>query len=200
MHRACNISMNGILGHLNWTRRTSWWWWSGTAFRHKIWNSCPGALRSSTLRLGYGGSPHYWIFTSERGRNFYFFGTWMPERGTNPRSLTFQADSITAAPCLPGLQMKWNEWGFRPSLCTKGNLWAWRTFWGCMVRWHCLADTGSEIRAWRSEVEHATSRSRRLPTIFNLYGWEGRNILFLWNLKARVGFEPAISDFPSMQL
>ena len=28
----------------------------------------------------------------------------------------------------------------------------------------------------------------------------GRNILFLWNLKARVGFEPAITDIPSRQL
>ena len=28
----------------------------------------------------------------------------------------------------------------------------------------------------------------------------GRNILFLWNLKARVEFEHAISDFPSLEL
>ena len=42
-------------------------------------------------------------------------------------------------------QMKWNESGFRPLLCTYGLNWAWR-----MVRWlwwHCPPDTGFEIRA-----------------------------------------------------
>ena len=34
--------------------------------------------------------------------------------------------------------------------------------------------------------------------IFTSARW--RNIFFLWNLKAGVGFEPAISDFPSRQL
>ena len=40
-----------------------------------------------------------------------------------------------------------------------------------------------------------SSRSRRLPTILKL----GRNILFFWNVKDRVGLEPAITDFPSRQ-
>ena len=42
-------------------------------FRHRIRNSSPGGLRPSTLPLGHGGSPHYCIFTSERGRNMFFF-------------------------------------------------------------------------------------------------------------------------------
>ena len=45
------------------------------------------------------------------------------------------------------------------------------------------------------------SRSRRLPTILkNLYEWAGKKHLFLWNLNARAGNEPAISDFASRQL
>ena len=35
--------------------------------RHMIGNSRPGGLKPSTLPLGHGGSPQYWIFTSERG-------------------------------------------------------------------------------------------------------------------------------------
>ena len=40
--------------------------------RHMIQNSSLGDLRPSTLPLGYGGSPQYWIFTSERRRNLLF--------------------------------------------------------------------------------------------------------------------------------
>ena len=32
-------------------------------------HSSPGGLKPSTLPLRYRGSPQYWIFTSERGRN-----------------------------------------------------------------------------------------------------------------------------------
>ena len=46
-------------------------------------------------------------------------------------------------------QMKWNESGFRPPLCTYRLNWARRTFWGWLrwLRWHCPPDTGFEIRA-----------------------------------------------------
>ena len=37
--------------------------------RHRIRNSSPDGLRPSTLTFAYGGSPQYWIFTSERRRN-----------------------------------------------------------------------------------------------------------------------------------
>ena len=89
------------------------------------------------------------------------------------------------------------------------------------MRWHCPPDT--RFKPWRSEVEHITSRSRRIPTILNLYEWASldklhnhtgmaivqlllttsereRNIYFPWNLNATAVDEPAISDFPSMQL
>ena len=35
---------------------------------HRIRNSSPGGLKSSTISIGHGGSPQYWIFTSERWR------------------------------------------------------------------------------------------------------------------------------------
>ena len=38
------------------------------------------------------------------------------------------------------------------------------------------------------------------PQYYFFMSERGRNMLFLWNLKARVGFEPAISDFPSRQV
>ena len=66
--------------------------------RHRILNLSPDGLWPSTLSLGHGGSPQYWIFTSERRRNFCFSGTWRPECGTNPRSQIFQLSALTTAP------------------------------------------------------------------------------------------------------
>ena len=62
---------------------------------------------------------------------------------------------------------KWNESGFRPPLCTYRLNWARRTSWGW---WD-----DSKFEPWRSEVEHATSRSRRLPTILTFTSGWGRN-------------------------
>ena len=70
--------------------------------RHRIRKSNPGGLRLRTRPLGYGGSPQYWIFTSERGRNISFLWN----------------------------MKKWNESGFRPLLCTYRLNWARRTSWG----------------------------------------------------------------------
>ena len=73
---------------------------------------------------------------------------------------------------------KWNESGFRRPLCTYRLNWARRTSWG---RWDDWDDTvlqtqDSKFEPWRSEAEHATSRSRRLPTILTFTrGW-GRSI------------------------
>ena len=75
-------------------------------------------------------------------------------------------------------QMKWNESGFRPPLCTYRLNWARRTSWGWWDDWDdtVLQTQNSKFEPWRSEAEHATSRSRRLPTILTLTrGW-GRNI------------------------
>ena len=74
--------------------------------------------------------------------------------------------------------MKWNEAGFMPPLCTYRLNWARRTSWGWWDDWDdtVLQTQDSRFEPWRSEAEHATSRSRRLPTILTFTrGW-GRNI------------------------
>ena len=73
---------------------------------------------------------------------------------------------------------KWNESGFRPPLCTYRLNWARRTSWGWWDDWDdtVLQTQNSKFEPWRSEAEHATSRSRRLPAILTFTrGW-GRNI------------------------
>ena len=74
--------------------------------------------------------------------------------------------------------MKWNESGVRPPLCTYRLNWARRTSWGWWDEWYdtVLQTQDSKFELWRSEAEHATSRSRRLPAILTFTrGW-GRNI------------------------
>ena len=83
-------------------------------------------------------------------------------------------------------EMKWNESGFRPPLCTYRLNWARRTSWGWWDDWDdtVLQTQDLKFEPWRSEAEHATSRSRRLPTILTFTrGW-GRNIF--------VSFKPPI--------
>ena len=80
--------------------------------------------------------------------------------------------------CSTTRQKKWNESGFRPPLCTYRLNWARRTSWGWWDDWDdtVLQTQDSKFEPWRSEAEHATSRSRRLPTILTFTrGW-GRNI------------------------
>ena len=81
---------------------------------------------------------------------------------------------------------KWNDSGFRPPLCTYRLNWARRTSWGWWDDWDdtVLQTQDSKFEPWRSEAEHATSRSRRLPT----HGW-GRNI-FVSLKPPRPGTEP----------
>ena len=69
---------------------------------------------------------------------------------------------------------KYYESGFRSLLCTYRLNWARRTSWGWWDEWDdtALQTQDSKFKPWRSEVEHATSRSRRLPTI--LYEWMGK--------------------------
>ena len=86
---------------------------------------------------------------------------------------------------------KWNESGFRPPLCTYRLNWARRTSWGWWDDWDdtVLQTQDSKFEPWRSEAEHATSRSRRLPTILTFTrGW-GRNI-FVSFKPPRPGTEP----------
>ena len=69
------------------------------------------------------------------------------------------------------IERKWNESGFRPPLCTYRLNWARRTSWGWWDDWDdtVLQTQDSKFEPWRSEAEHATSRSRRLPTILRKY-------------------------------
>ena len=79
------------------------------------------------------------------------------------------------------VQMKWNESGFRPPLCTYRLNWARRTSWGWWDDWDdtVLQTQDSKFEPWRSEAEHATSRSRRLPTILTFTrGWGRNNFCF----------------------
>ena len=87
-----------------------------------------------------------------------FFETWISERGK-----------------------KWNESGFRPPLCTYRLNWARRTSWGWWDDWDdtVLQTQDSKFEPWRSEAEHATSRSRRLPAILTFTrGWGRNNFCF----------------------
>ena len=87
--------------------------------------------------------------------------------------------------------MKWNESGFRPPLCTYRLNWARRTSWGWWDDWDntVLQTQDSKFEPWWSEAEHATSRSRRLPTILTFTrGWR-RNI-FVSLKPPRPGTEP----------
>ena len=73
---------------------------------------------------------------------------------------------------------KWNDSGFRAPLCTYRLNWASRTSWGWWDEWDdtVIQTQDSKFEPWRSEAEHVTSRSRRLPTILTLTRWWGRNI------------------------
>ena len=86
---------------------------------------------------------------------------------------------------------KWNESGFMPPLCTYGLNWDRRTPWGWWDEWDdtVLQTQDSKFEPWRSEAEHATSRSRRFSTILTFtHGW-GRNI-FVFFKPQRPGTEP----------
>ena len=79
------------------------------------------------------------------------------------------------------ISRKWNESGFRPLLCTYRLNWARRTSWGWWDDWDdtVLQTQDSKFEPWRSEAEHATSRSRRLPTILTFTrGWGRNNFCF----------------------
>ena len=86
--------------------------------------------------------------------------------------------TVCDAQCWTFSSHKWNESGFRPPLCTYRLNWARRTSWGWWDDWDdtVLQTQDPKFEPWRSEAEHATSRSRRLPTILTFTrGW-GRNI------------------------
>ena len=86
---------------------------------------------------------------------------------------------------------KCNESGFRPPLCTYRLNWARRTSWGWWDEWDdtVLQTQDAKFKPWRSEAEHATSRSRRFPTILSFTrGW--RKNIFASIKPPRPGTEP----------
>ena len=50
-----------------------------------------------------------------------------------------------------------------------------------------LQTQDSKFESWRSEAEHATSRSRRLTTIVNLYEWTGKKHFVPLKLESQSG-------------
>ena len=86
---------------------------------------------------------------------------------------------------------KWNKSGFRPPLCTYRLNWTRRTSWGWWDEWDdtALQTQDSKFKPWKSEAEHATSRSRMLPTILSFASGWGRNI-FVSFKPPRPGNEP----------
>ena len=64
------------------------------------------------------------------------------------------------------------------------------------MRWHCPSDTGFEIWAlavWGRARNLSLTEAPHSNAFLRVSGEE--TFLFHWKLKARVGFEPAISDF-----
>ena len=74
------------------------------------------------------------------------------------------------------MKMKWIGL-YRPPLCTYRLNWTRRNYWGWWDNWDdtALQAQDSKFEPWRSEAEHAISRSRRLPTILSFTrAWMGK--------------------------
>ena len=145
---------------LNLARRISWRWW----------DECDDtALLAQNLK-----------FEPYRSRRFPTILNYYEWAGTIhflPLKLDGQS-GVRARDLRLSKHAKWNESGFRPPLCTYRLNWARRTSWGWWDDWDdtVLQTQDSKFEPWRSEAEHATSRSRRLPAILTFTrGW-GRNI------------------------
>ena len=104
--------------------------------------------------------------------------------------INFQADSDWELTFLLE-EKKWNKSGFRPLLCSHRLNWARRTSWGWWDYWDdtALQTQDSKFKPWRSEAEHTTSWSRRLPTILNFTSGLGRSS-FVSYKPPRPGSEP----------
>ena len=62
--------------------------------RHRIRKSSPGGLRPSTLPLGHGGSPQYWLSHVD-GEETFFVSFKPPRPGTEPQTLAWKAAVLT---------------------------------------------------------------------------------------------------------
>ena len=88
--------------------------------------------------------------------------------------------------------------GFRLPLCRYKLNWAMRTSWGwCDERYDIALQTqDSKFDPWRLRSSSLPLGHGGSPQYWIFASEQRRNILFLWNLKARERLEPAISDFP----
>ena len=81
---------------LNWAKRTSWgWWddWDDTVLQTQDSKFEPWRSRPSTLPLGHGGSPQYWLSHVDGEETFLFLSNrrdWEP----NHKSTQIQVPSI----------------------------------------------------------------------------------------------------------
>ena len=92
---------------LNWARRTSWgWWveWDDTVLQTQYSKFEPWWSRPSTLPLGHGGSPHYWLAHVDGEKNI-FVSFKPPRPGTEPRTLAWKAAVLTTTPEPPPYSM-----------------------------------------------------------------------------------------------
>ena len=85
--------------------------------------------------------------------------------------------------------LKWNEWIFWPPFGTYGLNWARKTSWGWWGEWD---DTALQTQDSRP-ITLALGRGG--PPQYRIFTSErGRKFLFLWNLNARSGDQPAFSS------
>ena len=70
-----------------------------------------------------------------------------------------------------------------------GPNWGRRTFWGWWDEWGdtALQTHDSKFKPWASDTEYATSWSRRLFTILNLYEWAGKKHFVSLKLEGQSG-------------
>ena len=72
--------------------------------RHRIRNSSPGGLRSSTLPLGHGGSPQYWLSHVD-GEESYFCFFQTAETGNQTPNSGVKGSCANHYPRAPALQI-----------------------------------------------------------------------------------------------
>ena len=70
--------------------------------RNRIRISSPGGLRTSTLPLGHGGSPQYWLLHVD-GEETFLVSFKPPRPGTEPRTLALKAAVLTTTLSAPAL-------------------------------------------------------------------------------------------------
>ena len=120
--------------------------------------------RSSMLSFGHGGCPQCWIGIDFALRIEYIsFGDVLEcliysHPWIYPRTIFCQMPAVGTPE-----KIKWNESGFRPPLCTYRLIRARITYWGWWDEWD---DTALQTQD-STEAEHATSRSRKQPTMLN---------------------------------